>query len=404
MMEQSLFSDLLVIDCASFIAGPAAGTILADFGAQVIKIEPPGGGDGYRQLKHLPGVPTCDSNYPWRLTNRGKKSLALDLKQPEGRAMLDRLIERADVFITNYPLGVREKLALRYADISARNPQAIYASLTPYGETGPEAGNTGYDATAWWARSGLMDSVRASGDTPPGVSVPGMGDHMSACSLYGAIVTALYQRQRTGQGSMVGTSLLANGLWANGFMVQAALDGADMNIRMDAKKRSVFTQLYRCSDDRWFLLTILPQVQDAAWPRLARCLGHEEWVQDPRFASSETRHKHNRELAVLVSEAVAQQDWPYWEASFAQHGITCGRVAKAADHLEDEQVAAAGLLRDFLDDNGRTVDSPMYVQGAAKGQPSLAPGVGEHSLEILAELGIDAASIADLQARGIVGS
>lgn len=402
-MEQSLFSDLLVIDCASFIAGPAAGTILADFGAQVIKIEPPGSGDGYRKLKHLPGVPTCDSNYPWRLTNRGKKSLALDLKQPEGRAMLDRLIERADVFITNYPLGVREKLGLRYADISTRNPRAIYASLTPYGEIGPEAGNTGYDATAWWARSGLMDSVRASSDTPPGVSVPGMGDHMSACSLYGAIVTALYQRQRTGQGSMVGTSLLANGLWANGFMVQAALDGADMDIRLDSEKRSVFTQLYRCRDDRWFLLTILPQVQDAAWPRLARCLGHEEWVQDPRFASSDTRHKHNRELTVLVREAIAQQDWPYWDASFAQYGITCGRVAKAADHLEDEQVKAVGLLRDFVDDSGRTVDSPMYVQGAVKRQPSPAPGMGEHSLEILTELGIDAATIADLQARGVVG-
>ena len=189
MTEQSLFDDLLVIDCASFIAGPAAGTILADFGARVIKIEPPGG-DGYRKLKHLPGVPRCESNYPWRLTNRGKESLALDLKQPEARAVLEQLVGRADVFITNYPLGVREKLQLRYPDIRALNPKLIYASLTPYGETGPEAGNTGYDATAWWARSGLMDSVRASSDTPPGVSVPGMGDHMSACSLYGAIVTA----------------------------------------------------------------------------------------------------------------------------------------------------------------------------------------------------------------------
>ena len=152
MAEQSLFGDLLVIDCASFIAGPAAGTILADFGARVIKIEPPGSGDGYRKLRHLPGVPVGDTNYPWRLTNRSKKSLAVDLKQPEGRAMLDRLVERADVFITNYPLGVRESLRLRYEDISAVNPGTIYASFTPYGETGPEAGSTGYDATAWWAR------------------------------------------------------------------------------------------------------------------------------------------------------------------------------------------------------------------------------------------------------------
>jgi crotonobetainyl-CoA:carnitine CoA-transferase CaiB-like acyl-CoA transferase len=403
MSEQSLFSDLLVIDCASFIAGPAAGAILADFGAQVIKIEPPGSGDGYRMLRQLPGVPRSDSNYPWRLTNRSKKSLALDLKQPEGRAMLDRLVERADVFITNYPLGVREKLGLSYSDISAVNPKTIYASFTPYGETGPEAGSTGYDATAWWARSGLMDSVRASSDTPPAMSVPGMGDHMSACSLYGAIVTALYQRQRTGEGCMVGSSLLANGLWSNGFLVQAALDGANMGVRMDREKMSTFTQIYRCRDDRWLLLTILPQVQEAAWPRLARCLGHEEWLDDPRFTDSTSRHQHNRELTELVADALMQQDWSYWEASFAQSGITCGRVAKPADSCDDAQVYAAGMLSEFSDNSGRTVDSPMYVTGAKKSQPTAAPGVGEHSAQILAELGVEAATIADLQARGVIG-
>jgi crotonobetainyl-CoA:carnitine CoA-transferase CaiB-like acyl-CoA transferase len=403
MAEQSLFGDLLVIDCASFIAGPAAGTILADFGARVIKIEPPGSGDGYRKLRHLPGVPVGDTNYPWRLTNRSKKSLAVDLKQPEGRAMLDRLVERADVFITNYPLGVRETLRLRYEDISAVNPGTIYASFTPYGETGPEAGSTGYDATAWWARSGLMDAVRMSSDTTPALSVPGMGDHMASCSLYGAIVTALYQRQRTGKGAMVGSSLLANGLWSNGFMVQAALDGANMDVRLDQGKNSAFTQIYRCRDDRWLLLTILPQVQEAAWPRLASCLGHQEWLEDPRFATAATRYQHNRDLTALVAAAIGQQDWSYWEASFAQYGITCGRVGKPADHGTDPQVSAAGLLTDFSDNSGRTVDSPMYVGGAVKSAPRPAPGIGEHSVEILSDFGVDAGTIADLKARGIVG-
>ncbi len=403
MMEQSLFDDLLVIDCASFIAGPAAATILGDFGAQVIKIEPPGSGDGYRRLKFLPGLPACETNYPWRLTNRGKRSLAIDLKHPEGRSILDRLISRADVFITNYPLGVRKNLRLGYPDISAVNPKIIYASLTPYGESGPEAGNTGYDATAWWARSGLMDSVRASSDTTPGMSVPGMGDHMAACSLYGAIVTALYQRQRTGAGSMVGSSLLANGLWSNGVQVQAALDGADMNKRLDSTKLSAFTQLYRCRDDRWLLLTILPQVQEAAWPRLACCLDHEEWLEDPRFVSATTRHRHNRDLTALVRGAIEQQDWSHWEAKFARCGITCGRVAKAADQSEDIQVCAAGMLNEFIDNSGRTVDSPMYVTGAAKSRPSPAPQAGEHSARILSDIGVDKNTIVDLQARGIVG-
>src|SRR5665213_45368 len=155
-MPQGLFSDLLVIDCASFIAGPAAATMLSDFGARVIKIEPPGLGDSYRNLWRLRGTPEA-LDYFWTLDSRNKESLALDLKTPAARAVLDGLIARADVFITNYPFPIRERLRLRAEDVTALNPRLIYASLTPYGEEGPERDRTAYDATAWWARSGLMD-------------------------------------------------------------------------------------------------------------------------------------------------------------------------------------------------------------------------------------------------------
>jgi crotonobetainyl-CoA:carnitine CoA-transferase CaiB-like acyl-CoA transferase len=400
---KALFKDLLVIDCASFVAGPAAGTMLSDFGARVIKIEPLGG-DGYRMLKHLPGLPGSDSNYPWSLTNRNKESLALDLKQSEGRAILDTLIARADVFIINYPLGVRDRLKLRYEDIAGINPRLIYASLTPYGEEGPEAGSTGYDATAWWARSGLMDAVRASGDTPPAVSVPAMGDHMAACSLYGAIVTALYRRQSTGEGAMVGTSLLANGLWSNGIMVQAALDGANTSTRLDRDQLSAFTQIYRCRDDRWFILTILPQVQERMWPALAKCVGHEEWLDDTRFASVEDRHRHNVELTGLLAQAFQQQDWDDWNPRFLEFGVTCGRIARCDDHGEDEQVQAAGLLRQWDDgSDGRTLDSPLYVSGALKRTPRPAPTVGQHTSSILTEFGLDAQDIERLKSSGAIG-
>jgi crotonobetainyl-CoA:carnitine CoA-transferase CaiB-like acyl-CoA transferase len=402
-MSEYLFNDLLVIDCASFIAGPAAGTILGDYGARVIKIEPPGAGDGYRLLKHLPGVPRSDSNYPWTLTNRNKESLALDLKSPEGRDILDALIERADVFITNYPLPVRDRLRLRYDNISAVNPRIIYGSMTPYGEEGPEAHSTGYDATAWWARSGLMDSVRASSDTQPAISVPGMGDHMSACSLYGAIVTALYRRERTGQGAMVGSSLLANGLWSNGFNVQAALDGARMDKKLDNHKLSAFTQIYACRDGRWFMLTLLPQVQEQMWPVLAECVGHVEWLEDHRFTSASERHENNAALTALLREAFLQQDWSHWQATFADRGITCGSIARSADHVDCAQVQAAGLLTAFDDgSNNRTVSSPLYVQGERKRPPKPAPEVGEHSLEILSELGIDQETARALRERGII--
>ncbi len=395
-MSEQLFDDLLVIDCASFVAGPAAGTILSDFGARVIKIEPPGG-DGYRLLKHLPGLPVGDSNYPWSLTNRNKESLAMDLKQPAARTFLDTLISRADVFITNYPLPVRERLRLGYTDIRAVNPRTIYASLTPYGETGPEANNTGYDATAWWARSGLMDSVRATAETPPAISVPAMGDHMAANMLYGAIVTALYRRQRTGEGGMVGTSLLANGLWSNGIYIQAALDGADMDKKIDVANLSAFTNIYRCQDDRWFMLAVLPQVQDKVWPQLARCVGHEEWIEDSRFCDLALRQQNTAALKALLEAAFAQSDWEYWRERFAACGVTCGAIARAVDHCDDKQTRAAGLLTEFDDSSGeRTVDSPLYLDGQVKRQPSRAPAVGEHNRALLQEFGADAKLIDQL--------
>src|SRR5271170_6436450 len=179
-MADGLFSDLLVIDCASFIAGPAAGTILSDFGARVIKIEPPGTGDSFRQLRKLPGMPPAKLDYFWLLDNRNKESVALDLKDDEARSVLQALIRKADVFITNFPGPIRERLRLRDVDVLPLNDRLIYASLTPYGEDGPEKDRTGYDATAWWARSGLMDSVLATPETQPAISVPGMGDHATA--------------------------------------------------------------------------------------------------------------------------------------------------------------------------------------------------------------------------------
>ena len=396
-MSEHLFDDLLVIDCASFIAAPAAAVILADYGARVIKIEPPGSGDGYRMMKHLPGLPVTETNYPWTLTNRSKESLTLDLKQQAGREVLDRLIARADVFITNYPLGVREGLGLGYEDICGVNPKIIYASLTAYGETGPEAGSTGYDATAWWARSGLMDLVRASPDTPPAISMPGMGDHMAACSLYGAIVTALYRRQRTDQGAQVGTSLMANGLWSNGVMVQAALEGADMNIHMSRDNLSPFTQTYCCRDDRWFILTILPQAEDKTWPRLAECVGHPEWISDPRFAGKGERDQNKLELTALLSAVFMEQDWAHWDRAFSEHDVTCGRIARTEDHVDEEQTREGGLLVEFGDGTGlRTINSPLYVQGEKKCAPRAAPDVGEQTLAILTELGVDEETISVL--------
>ena len=167
-MTDSLFAGLRVIDCASWVAGPAAATILSDFGADVIKIEPPGAGDPWRASTPVPGKTT---DYYWQLTSRNKRSLAINLKHEEGLAALYRLIASADVFVTNFPLPVRDRLKIAPADFLPLNPRLIYASFTAYGEAGDEAAKTGFDSTAYWARTGLMDMVRATEDTDP--SIPG---------------------------------------------------------------------------------------------------------------------------------------------------------------------------------------------------------------------------------------
>ena len=254
-MEKGIFEGLKVLDCASFIAAPAAATVLSDFGADVIKIEPPGSGDPYRNLPNLPGYPKSEYNFAWMLDSRNKKSIALDLSKAEAQAVLYRLVREADVFITNFPPSVRAKLGLTYDKLAPLNERLIYASFTGYGEKGEEANKPGFDSNASWARSGLMDLVRADTDTTPARSVAGMGDHPCAMAFYGAIVTALYKRERTGKGSHVSSNLMANGVWASGVLTQAKLCGAKFSERRPRERAlNAVTNHYKCKDGRWLIL------------------------------------------------------------------------------------------------------------------------------------------------------
>jgi crotonobetainyl-CoA:carnitine CoA-transferase CaiB-like acyl-CoA transferase len=393
-MPANLFSDLLVIDCASFIAGPAAATVMSDFGARVIKIEPPGLGDSYRNLFRLRGTPD-DIDYFWALDSRNKESLAIDLKLPQARPVLETLIRKADVFITNFPFPVRERLRLRSEDLLHLNERLIYASLSPYGEYGPERDRTGFDTTAWWARSGLMDMVRATGDTEPALSMPGMGDHPTAMAMYGAIVTALYRRQLTGKGGEVTTSLLANGLWSNSCQVQGALCGYELTGRGPRGSRGAMGESYQTQDGRSFILTTTNPARD--WPLLAKTLGHPEWLEDPRFATPMERFANGAILVGLLEQIFGGDTWENWRARLNAGGVTFGIVAKIDDHLADEQLEANAMLPEFVDGYGlRTVDSPFHLDGEAKQAPRMAPGIGQHTRQILEEFGVSAVDIETL--------
>ncbi len=399
-MTKPLFSSLKVIDCASYVAGPAAATVLADFGADVIKLEPTGEGDPWRSQYKRHGMPPSEINHPWLMDSRNKRALALDLKSSAGRAVLDRLVSQSDVFITNVPLPARGRLGIRYSDFRDTCPRLIYASLTAYGEEGEEAGKTGFDATAYWARSGLMDEVRPDHRAVPARSVAGMGDHPTAMALYGGIVTALYQREKTGRGGEVRASLMGGGMWANSYLIQAKLCGVTFPPRPPREDSTIaLANIYRTADDRWFMLVVLNERQ---WPALARAVGMPELTDDARFARPEARAGNARLLISLLDEAFAGKPLAEWRAILDAAGLTFGVVGTVAEIATDPQALATGMLRPLAETGMMTVDSPFNLSEAEKVPVELAPGHGEHSRAILLEAGYSETEIADLRAAGTI--
>lgn len=395
-----LFDGLRVIDCASYIAGPAAATVMSDFGADIIKIEPRGAGDPYRTRATTPAGYAHPVSPNWVLDARNKKSLALDLASAEGSAVLRRLVGDADVFITNFPPKVRRSLAITYEALAPLNERLIYASFTGYGEAGPEADKPGFDATAWWARSGLMHLVRAGDDATPARSLPGMGDHPSAMAMYAAIATALYQRERTGKGGVVGSSLLMNGLWANGCSVQAALCGERVAVQPHRTRQPApLRNHYRTADGRWLLLSI---PNERRWAELQRAMDGGE-LDDPRFATAEGRARHARDLTAVLDTLFARHPLAQWRARLDGAGVLFSIVADMDDIRTDRQAREAGALVAFEGSDLYTVSSPFWIGGQEKRAPRPAPKLGEHSDQVLREAGYAESEIARLRDQGVIG-
>lgn len=397
-MPDHLFSGLRVIDCASWIAGPAAATIMSDFGADVIKIEPPGAGDPWRGRSASGGK----TDYYWQLTSRNKRSLALDLKHKAGRDVLYRLVGGADVFVTNFPLPVRDRLKLAPDHLLPLNPRLIYASFTAYGEAGEEAAKTGFDSTAYWARTGLMDAVKADVDTPPARSTPGMGDHPSATGLYAAIVTALYRREKTGQGGVVRSSLLQNGTWANGCFIQTRLFGEQVPHRPPREHApNALANHYRCRDGRWFIMALFNE--DRQLRPLLNAIGLEDLTHDRRFATKEARQQNAAALVAELDVVFATRDLAEWRKILDGVGITFGVVARTDDAADDAQMRAIGALVPFDEDKTLTISSPFHIDGAPKVPPRRAPAIGQHNEDVLREAGYSADEIGRLRSLGVLG-
>jgi len=403
--DSGILSGLRVIDCGTYVAGPAAATVLSDFGATVIKIERPPDGDLFRLFPALPGTAKSELNWCWLLTGRNKKSLALDLTHPEGRDVLLRLVKSADVFVTNYQNALLEKFRLTWDDLRPQNDRLVFAHVTGYGEAGDDADAPAFDALAYWARSGLMTSVTGR-DGTPGAPRPAIGDHPTAMSLFGAIMLGLYHRERTGRGSKVGTSLMASGAWAHGCDLQAKIFGATFPPPGgDGQVLNPLASGYRSRDAKVFLLVQLDP--DHEFPRLCKALGHAELATNPMFDTTEHRDEHSAELFAILQSQFESKDLAEWRLLFREYDIKWSPIPTLDEVVADPQMRASGAFVDLELPDHRTfatINSPVFVVGVGKKKPEPAPEVGQHTREVLREAGYDDRAIDELIHRGVAAA
>jgi formyl-CoA transferase len=304
------------------------------------------------------------------------------------------------VFLTNLPLPARKRLGIDDERLCAAYPRLIYASMTAYGERGAEADKTGFDATAYWARSGLSDLVKADPEAVPTRSITGMGDHPSAIALYAGIMTALLVRERTGQGQVVRSSLMANGLWANSVFAQGVLNDTPPPDRPSRDfAPNPIANIYRCGDGRWINITVLNARQ---FPALCETLGLPELVQDSRFATHEARLANNVALVRLMDEALAKAPLAEWRKRLDAAGITFSLITKLSDLPQDQQLRDAGVVVPYADGQGLTISSPFELSACAKRAPehaSLVPG--RDSRAVLKSAGYSDEEIAALESAGV---
>lgn len=404
-MDKGILSGIRVLEAASMIMVPAVGAALADFGAEVIKLEPLEG-DLNRRGHQIPGMPLHDYEYCFLPDNRGKRSLSLDLKAPEARGILRRLIEQSDVFLTNHRPKSLGGLGLDWPALQAINPRLVYAHGTGFGDVGEEIDKPGFDTVCYWARSGLEANMFPT-DGWLGSLGYGSGDHPTGMALFSAVMMALFARERSGKGTRVSCSLLASGAWSNSVMIQAKLIGAQFLERRPRENARNFTHVYyRAGDKRLFRMAVVSVERD--WPKVCRAIGRPELANDPRYARLEDRMKEGRmgELIRLCDSIFATQPMDYWRRALEEADVPHSVIADFNDVVADRQMAVNGVFAEIEDPvlgRVKTVDTPMKVESHPKpASRGPAPRLGEHTAAILAEIGMGEAEIRSLLERRVV--
>ncbi len=404
-MDERPLSGIRVVELAMWVAGPSTAAVLGDWGAEVIKLEDPAGGDPIRgMVTRSIADPEFRVQPPYELDNRNKRSVTVDLRKAAGQDFAYRLIERADVFVTSLRLEALARMKLDYAALSARNSRLIYALLTGYGDRGPDRDRAAYDYAAAWARSGLMATIQEPGQPPP-AQRPAMIDHAAGLGLAGAISAALLQRERTGKGREVKISLFAMGLWMNatdltiGLMTGNAASSEGRTQRINPLWSS-----YLCRDGRWIYFVMVQA--DRFWNQFCSALGREDWRADPRFANASVRAKNCAAMTAEIDAVVARRTRDEWTPIFDSHQLIWAPVKTNAEVLNDPQAQAIGAFVEIEhagSKSTRIVNNPIEFGGVGAPKYRRAPELGNHTEEVALEIGLSWEDIARLKADGALG-
>jgi crotonobetainyl-CoA:carnitine CoA-transferase CaiB-like acyl-CoA transferase len=391
-----------VVDLTMWAFVPSAGGVLAHWGADVIKVESPKAPDPMRLLGGTlePG----GASWFFKHYSRGKRAIILDLTSEDGREALYRLVETADVFLTSYLPETRKKLKIDIDDIRSRNPQIVYVRGTGQGPRGPEAARGGYDGATWWCRGSLADStMKATGiDWPSGMI--GHGDGMSGMTLAGGISAALLKRERTGVTSVVDGSLMGTAVWFNGpAVITSKLDeGSVWGTVGPRETRPANTNTYRTGDGRFLILSMLGDY-DAEWQDLCEHLGRPELGTDPRFATSSARAQHTAEAVALFDEIFASRSLAEWKEALVTTKGVWSPIQTARELHDDPQTVANGFIRPVdYPDGPLSLPVPPILFDEEAGDPPRAPDYGEHTDEVLSEIGYGESEIARLRTSGAI--
>jgi crotonobetainyl-CoA:carnitine CoA-transferase CaiB-like acyl-CoA transferase len=390
-----------VVEVASFVAAPSAGALLADLGAEVIKVEVPEG-ELYRHTRpRMNGFKTdIDLSPAFEMDNRGKRSLALDLTRPEALDALRRVIDRADVVLTNLLPGRQRKYGLDPEALRATRPALVHATLNGYGTRGAEADRPAFDYTAYWARSGMMDIMRAP-DATPAFLRPGVGDHAAGMSLVCGILAALRVRDQTGVGQAIEVSLLQIALYVQGNdMAQVLTSGESPPMHERRQPRNPLWNLYETKDERWLMLVMIDTIR--YWPLVCRALGIESLVDDPRFSGPVERHKNARALVEIFDPIFRTRTLDEWEGALEKAGLIWSAVRRMHEVIEDPQAREMGYLP--IVDHPRvgpfpTVGTPFLMSDFDMPANRPAPELGADSAAVLREAGVSEDAIVALVGR-----